>query len=237
MKARILDSEAIIRLSMEDTAPQVQRVAQGEELDLGRVLTNQGMQWVEVMDGNYRRGFIRGDTKVFFIKQMKVDAEEVIVYDLPAPTALEKSRYIKGTVFTQTDEKDVEGTTWIEIKDDNGNTGYIKDKAALVSLTAPATPPATPPALTGTVLPAGVGAPPVWTAPTMAPEQIREAERKAGKNQMIWGAVIFVVGCAITALTFSAAMDSGGYYWICYGPVIYGPISFFQGLAKYNRNK
>lgn len=231
MKARILDTEAIIRLSMEEGAPQVQRVAQGEVLDLGRVLINQGVQWVEVMDGNYRRGFIRGDTKVFFLKQMSVKQDEVIVYDLPAPTALEKSRYIKGTVFTQTDEKDVDGTIWVEVKDENGNTGFIKDTGALAPVAAPAGPPvlpaAVPGAAPGTSYPPGTTPPPLWNAPTMTPAQVREAERKAGRNQMIFGAIFFVAGCLITALTFSSATSSGGYYWVCYGPIIYGPIAFF----------
>jgi len=65
MKARILDNSLIIHLSMDEASPEVQRLTNGAEVDLGRVLVSNGVQWVEVMEGSFLKGFIKGDTKVF----------------------------------------------------------------------------------------------------------------------------------------------------------------------------
>jgi hypothetical protein len=229
MKARILDNSVVVHLSTDETSPEVQRLALGAEVELGRVLTYNAVQWVEVLDGTFVKGFIRGDTKVYFIKKMIVDQDEMIVYDMAAPTALEKARYIKGTILYTLDETKVAEQDWIQVRDENGNVGFIHKDTVLKDAEPAAVPPPPPP---GAPYP---GAPFPQT-PEMR-EAIRIAERKAGRNQMLLGALMFVAGCAVTALTYSSASTGGGYYWLCFGPIIFGPVYFFQGLAKYNRNK
>jgi hypothetical protein len=233
VKARILQDNVIVHLSTDEISPEVQRLSQGAEVELGRVLTNQGVQWVELLEGSFVKGFIRGDTRVYFIKKIVVDQDEVIVYDMAAPTALEKARYIKGTVLYALDDTKVAEQDWLQVRDENGNVGFIhKDTKLKADEPAAAPPPQQP--QPGTAYP---GTPFVQT-PEMR-EAIRLKERNSGRNMMIIGVVMFIAGCAVTALSYSAASSSssGGYYWLCFGPIIFGPVYFFQGLAKYNRNK
>lgn len=59
--------------------------------------------------------------------------------------------------------------------------------------------------------------------------------RSQGKKMMVIGAVLGAVGIFITAATYSAASSGGGgTYFVAYGPIIFGVIRFFQGLAKYS---
>jgi len=163
---------------------------------------------------------------------MIVNQDEVIVYDMAAPTAIEKARYIKGTVLYKLNELTVNDQGWFEVRDENGNSGFIHKETLLKDAEPPA-PAASPPPQYST------GAPGATFRPT--PEMqvdIRRKEKEAGRNQMIWGGLMAVAGCIVTAVTFSAATSgSSSYYLLCWGPVIFGIISFFQGLAKYNKNK
>jgi hypothetical protein len=48
---------------------------------------------------------------------------------------------------------------------------------------------------------------------------------------MVVGAVLVVIGVAITAGTYhSASSRGGGTYFIAYGPIVVGVINFFKGL-------
>lgn len=234
MKARILENNVIVHLSTDEASPEVQRLALGAEVELGRVLVNNGVQWVEVLEGAFVKGFIKGATKVYFVKKMIVDQENVVVYDMAAPTAMEKARYIKGTVLYKLDETRVAEQDWIQVRDENGNVGYIHKETILKDAEPAAAPPPPQQPQPGVAYP---GAPFAQT-PEMR-EAIRIQERNSGRNMMIIGVLMFAAGCVVTAVSYSAATSGsgGGYYWLCFGPIIFGPIYFFQGLAKYNRNK
>jgi len=69
--------------------------------------------------------------------------------------------------------------------------------------------------------------------------QIKNAYEEKARNQMIYGGLIFVVGLALTIGTYSmaASSETGGTYLIAYGPVIFGLIRFFRGMAAYNKFK
>ncbi len=54
----------------------------------------------------------------------------------------------------------------------------------------------------------------------------------SGVRNMLIGGVLVVVGLAVTIGTYSAASESGGRYYVFYGPVIWGAIMFFKGLAQ-----
>jgi len=67
----------------------------------------------------------------------------------------------------------------------------------------------------------------------LRPDDGSEA-RAQGVRMMLIGALFAVVGIVITATTYSAASHGGGTYMIMYGPIIFGPIRFIQGLIKYS---
>jgi hypothetical protein len=61
-----------------------------------------------------------------------------------------------------------------------------------------------------------------------------EAERRAAKTRdLTVGGVLLALGLIITLATYESAASSagGGTYIIAYGPMIYGAIRLFRGLA------
>ncbi len=59
------------------------------------------------------------------------------------------------------------------------------------------------------------------------------ATGKQGRTQMVIGGLLAVVGIIITIVTYSNASSNptGGTYFVAYGPMLFGAILFFQGLA------
>ncbi len=63
-------------------------------------------------------------------------------------------------------------------------------------------------------------------------QDLRAAKRALATRRMIVGAILCIVGIAITAGTYSSAQDSGGgVYFIAYGPIVVGGIRFLQGVG------
>jgi len=65
--------------------------------------------------------------------------------------------------------------------------------------------------------------------------QLQDAFRKAAKKNMLVGVAWCVGGIVITAVTYQMAANNpgGGTYLVTWGPVIFGAIQFFRGLAEY----
>ena len=61
---------------------------------------------------------------------------------------------------------------------------------------------------------------------------VSEAKSKAGKKNMVYGALWCVGGIIVTAVTYSSASDGGGHYVVAWGAIIFGAIQFFRGVAQ-----
>jgi hypothetical protein len=62
--------------------------------------------------------------------------------------------------------------------------------------------------------------------------QLIEAERRSAKQRdLMYGGVLLALGLIITLVTYDSASRQGGTYVIAYGPMIYGVIRLFRGLA------
>jgi hypothetical protein len=61
-------------------------------------------------------------------------------------------------------------------------------------------------------------------------DSLKAARKKAGKKDMIYGALWCVGGAIVTAVTYSMASSGGGRYIITWGAIIFGAIQFFRGL-------
>lgn len=72
-----------------------------------------------------------------------------------------------------------------------------------------------------------------------AMQQVKTANMEKGKRDMTYGVVLFGIGITVTVVTYSMASSSetGGAYFLMYGPVIFGIIRFFRGLNMYNSSK
>jgi hypothetical protein len=79
-----------------------------------------------------------------------------------------------------------------------------------------------------------ISTPPPWTGPEGAAfiQSSYEAERRAAKSKNItFGALLLVAGIIVTAVTYDSASQSGGTYIVAWGPMVYGAIRLFKGLA------
>lgn len=54
----------------------------------------------------------------------------------------------------------------------------------------------------------------------------------SAKRNIIVGGLFFFIGLAVTIGTYSSASRSGGSYMLAWGPIIFGGIQFFKGLAQ-----
>jgi hypothetical protein len=63
---------------------------------------------------------------------------------------------------------------------------------------------------------------------------VAEAKRRAGRKNMLYGALWCIGGTAVTAATYQAAASSsgGGHYVVAWGAILFGAIQFFRGLAQ-----
>jgi hypothetical protein len=58
----------------------------------------------------------------------------------------------------------------------------------------------------------------------------RDNQASAARSQIMYGIALLVIGVVITAVTFSSASQSGGTYYIVYGPIVVGVIKIIRGL-------
>ena len=81
-----------------------------------------------------------------------------------------------------------------------------------------------------------VSAPPPFNGPSGDgfAQSIYESERQAARSRNITiGLIMLVIGIIITAVTYDSASSSpnGGTYIVAWGPMVFGAIRLFKGLA------
>jgi hypothetical protein len=63
-------------------------------------------------------------------------------------------------------------------------------------------------------------------------QSIVDSERSSRKSSdLVIGGLLFGLGLLVTVGTYNSASESGGTYFIAYGPMIVGVIRIFRGLA------
>lgn len=65
-------------------------------------------------------------------------------------------------------------------------------------------------------------------------DNIFNLRKKAGKKNMLFGALWCIGGILVTAWTYgvAASRSSGGHYIVAWGAIVFGAIQFFRGLAQ-----
>jgi hypothetical protein len=66
----------------------------------------------------------------------------------------------------------------------------------------------------------------------MMAETASTEQRSSGSGDIVFGAILLIVGIAITGITHNSASREGGTYVIAYGPMIVGAIKILRGLAR-----
>lgn len=59
----------------------------------------------------------------------------------------------------------------------------------------------------------------------------KQEERKAGKKNMLYGALWCIGGIIVTVMTYQAAAG-GGTYVVAWGAILYGGIQFIKGVSQ-----
>lgn len=80
-----------------------------------------------------------------------------------------------------------------------------------------------------------VSTPPPWTGPDGAAfaHSMYEQQRAAARSKNImFGLILLIVGIVVTAVAYSSASHEGGTYIVAWGPMVYGAIRLFKGLAS-----
>jgi hypothetical protein len=77
-------------------------------------------------------------------------------------------------------------------------------------------------------------APSVTTEPDrMMAGAASAGQRANGSEDIAFGALLLIVGIAITGITHNAASRDGGTYVLAYGPMIVGAIKILRGLSRF----
>ena len=101
----------------------------------------------------------------------------------------------------------------------------------------PAARPAAAPPLVGAGMTRAraVSTPPPWNGPESPDafaKSIYESERQAARSRNVMvGLLLLVVGIIVTAVTYDSASQQGGTYIIAWGPMVFGALRLFKGLA------
>jgi len=62
-------------------------------------------------------------------------------------------------------------------------------------------------------------------------KEINKNKKEKAEKNMLYGALWFIGGVIVTAVTYSAA-SGGGTYVVAWGAIIFGAVQFFMGLAN-----
>ena len=75
----------------------------------------------------------------------------------------------------------------------------------------------------------GVDTDTAFTAIEKVENNLKGVDRKAGRKDMLWGAIWFIGGLTVTLVTYSDASQGGGRYTVAYGAIIFGLIQLIRG--------
>ena len=136
MKALIVENTAKV-YKTTDAATWDEEFPIGAEIILGAVSKKNGKQWVAVSLPNGTTGFIQGDTPIFAIKEAMLVQNEVDVYSEPSPQSPLKTQYKKNDHFELMESINKDGKTWVRVRDNLGNEGFIDGETKIKVVEAP----------------------------------------------------------------------------------------------------
>jgi len=97
-----------------------------------------------------------------------------------------------------------------------------------------AAPPPPPPSVQAPAPPAAPVSLPYAGAAALPPPvpamEAGSAQRRRALRMIRSGAVLFVIGIVITAVTYQLAAGTGGFYFVMYGPIIVGVWNTIRGI-------
>lgn len=124
LKARVIEEKIDLYSDTRLESAIKKEIEVGEIISLGKTLKKNGKQWVEAMTGD-EKGFVLGNSMVFYIKKVKLNQNNVNVYQKPSLEAEIKEQYSKNAIFFMTDLVKKDGKEWVKVHDLSNKTGFI----------------------------------------------------------------------------------------------------------------
>jgi hypothetical protein len=185
-----------------------------------------GEQKLQVILPDGRRKYIADDAKCLQMPLWAVASNRVMVYTQPDAFSPVIATLNHGDLIEQDGLKtQLNGQDWIPVGLRDGRSGFVDAKLKVVTHGAQVR------------IEGGTGSQGTqWLLKDnkLVPfDKRQKTPREAAVRNMAFGGVWAGVGLIVTIVTVSSAMDSGGYYVVFWGPVVYGGIRFLQGVFGY----
>jgi hypothetical protein len=215
MRVSLRDDDVPVFAKPDGASPLMTRIKAGEEMDLGKSVKTPHGQWVETTLADGRRGYISGATRIHKIKPATLKQDEADMYERPAFDAARKARLTKGQRFLLLDVVQAGTASWVRIRDEKGQEGFIHGDTSVHT----------------------EGEEPSVAAKTPAKGELPRsakpaAPRKAGALDIRNGLVAIVLGGILTGGSYVLAPQLGGKYYVTWGIVALGVFWLLRGIFR-----
>jgi hypothetical protein len=136
MKCKVMQQDAPLYPQPRAEGAALRSLQQGDIVELTRVKRAGGEQWLDVALPDGTRGFLPGKTPLFAMKRVMTNQPEVQLYNTPGRDSL-KATLKKGTVLDLQGLAELDGEKWIQVQDQDGNSGYVDGKTRIVQVRKP----------------------------------------------------------------------------------------------------
>jgi hypothetical protein len=195
MTARIVNRPAKFYQTPDVHSSPLTELKVGTEVELGRIKKKGGKTWVAVSLKDGQKGYLPGDTEIFQIRLVQLREAGVEIHSEPSASSPIQSTGDRTTRLYLTDLLSRQSKNWVEVRDMDGNVGYIDSQTRIKTLT--------------------------------------EKTRALGKKNMLYGGLWFVGGITGMIILFTGKVTGGSIFFITLGVVLFGIITFVQGLYQY----
>jgi hypothetical protein len=130
----LVDERATIYAEPHRTAATVTELAQGDELEISGQTTSDGENWVAVTLDEGRQGYMPGTARVFRYRLVRLD-QEATMRAQPSDASDILVYYGPGAALMLVGTTVQDGQTWLEVRDSDGNSGFMPGSTRLEGAT------------------------------------------------------------------------------------------------------
>jgi hypothetical protein len=173
-----------------------------------------------------RRGFVPSDVNCLQIPLWATASGSTKIYAEPLTLSPVIATLSAGTLLEQYGLKlTAGGDTWIPVRLAGGQTGYVGSNVKIVNHGSQVRIQKTPEDPGEQWL--------MKDGKLRRRDQRQKTPREAAQRDMLIGAALCAGGIIVTVVTYSMVADSGGTYFIMWGPAIFGAYRFVRGMVRY----
>jgi hypothetical protein len=176
-----------------------------------------------------RRGYLPSNVNCLQIPLWATASGGTKIYAEPLTVSPVIATLSAGTLLEQYGLKlTAGGDTWIPVRLAGGQTGYVGSGVKVVNHGSQVRIQKTPEDPGEQWL--------MKDGKLRRRDQRQKTPREAAQRDMLIGGALCVGGILVTVVTYSMVADSGGTYFIMWGPAIFGAYRFVRGMYRYASN-